>query len=116
MANLSLAYFSEKCEPFYDEFIEKQLLAGNIPSRQISITLLSFSATLPTADHGRMLSGPSQVHTSNSSAELHAVSSQVSLQSIQDVSNVFLRIDIVANGLLMCGIPYYVVQHCRDER
>ena len=116
MANLSFAYFSEKCEPFYDEFIEKQLLAGNIPSRQISITLLSFSATLPTADHGRMLSGPSQVHMSNSCAELHAVSSQVSLQSIQDVSNVFLPIDIVANGLLMCGIPYYVVQHCRDER
>lgn len=56
------------------------------------------------------------MHTSNSSAELHAVSSQVSLQSIQDVSNVFLPIDVVANGILMCGIPYYVVQHCRDER
>lgn len=63
-----------------------------------------------------MLSGLSQVHTSNSSAELHAVSSQLSLQSIQDVSNVFLPIDVVANGILMCGIPYYVVQHCRDER
>ena len=78
-------YISEKSEPFYDEFIEKQLLAGNIPSRHLGITLVSFTATLPAADHGKMMPGPPLVNTS-SNTELHAVSSQLSLQSIQDVS------------------------------
>jgi len=99
-------YISEKCEPFYDEFIEKQLLAGNIPSCQLSITLLSFSATLPAADHGRMPPGPSQVHTSSSNTELHALSLQLSLQSIQDVSDV-LPTYLIANDLKsMCNILY----------
>lgn len=95
---------SEKCEPFYDEFIEKQLLAGNIPSRHLSTTLLSFSATLPAADHGRMLPGSSQMHTSSSSTELHALSSQLSLQSIQDVSNLVLPIYIITNELSTCAV------------
>ena len=82
-----LINISEKCEPFYDEFIEKQLLAGNIPSRHFGITMVSLTATMPAADHGKMLAGPPLVHSS-SSTELHAVSSQLSLQSIQDVSNV----------------------------
>ena len=42
-----------KSDPFYDEFVEKQLLAGNIPCRQFAITLLSVSASLPMADHGK---------------------------------------------------------------
>lgn len=74
----------EKCEPYYDEFIEKQLLAGNIPARNSSITLVSFTATLPAADHGKMSQGPLLQHA-NSSTELHTVSSQLSLQSIPDV-------------------------------
>ena len=73
---------SEKTEPFYDEFIEKQLLAGNIPSRQLSFTLVSVTVTLLAADHGKML--PAPVIQTSSSTELHAVSSQLSLQSIQE--------------------------------
>lgn len=114
---MPLINISEKCEAFYDEFIEKQLLAGNIPSRHLSITLLSFSATLPAADHGRMPPGPSQVHTSSSNTELHAVSSQLSLQSIQDVSNV-LPIDMIANGLSICVtycMGYYSTVGVKDD-
>lgn len=37
--------------PFYDEFVEKQLLAGNISSRHITVTLLSVNLTIPAADH-----------------------------------------------------------------
>ena len=75
----------EKCEPYYDEFIEKQLLAGNIPARNSSITLVSFTATLPAADHGKMSHQGPLLHHTNSSTELHTVSSQLSLQSIPDV-------------------------------
>ena len=74
---------SEKTEPFYDEFIEKQLLAGNIPSRNVNITVVSVTVTLPAADHGKMPPAGHVVQTS-SSTELHTVSSQLSLQSIQE--------------------------------
>ena len=74
---------SEKTEPFYDEFIEKQLLAGNIPSRNMNITVVSVTVTLPAADHGKMPPAGHVMQTS-SSTELHAVSSQLSLQSIQE--------------------------------
>ena len=74
---------SEKTEPFYDEFIEKQLLAGNIPSRNVNITVVSVTVTLPAADHGKMPPAGYVMQTS-SSTELHAVSSQLSLQSIQE--------------------------------
>ena len=73
---------SEKSEPFYDEFIEKQLLAGNIGSRNLSVSMVSVAVTLLAADHGKML--PRPLVESVSSTELHAVSSQLSLQSIQE--------------------------------
>lgn len=72
---------SEKSEPFYDEFIEKQLLAGNFPTQSLTVTVISLTVTLLAADHGRLLPGP--VVQSSSSTELHTVSSQLSLQSIQ---------------------------------
>ena len=73
---------SEKSEPFYDEFIEKQLLAGNILNRNLTVTVLSATVMLLAADHGKLLPGP-VVH-STSSTELRTVSSQLSLQSIQE--------------------------------
>lgn len=73
---------SEKSEPFYDEFIEKQLLAGNFPTQSLTVTLVSLTVALPAADHDKLLPGP--VVQSSSSSELHTVSSQLSLQSIQE--------------------------------
>ncbi|KAK3753814.1 hypothetical protein QZH41_018464 [Actinostola sp. cb2023] len=40
-----------KDAPFYDEFVEKQLLAGNVPSRYFTITMLSVKLTIPPSNH-----------------------------------------------------------------
>ena len=80
--NLStVSNVSEKTEPFYDEFVEKQLLAGNISSRHLSLTLASVIVVLPAADHGKVCSTPL---LSTRIQGIHPVASQQSLQSIQE--------------------------------
>jgi len=45
---------SVKDAPFYDEFVEKQLLAGNIPSRYFTVSMVSVKVTIPPSDHAEM--------------------------------------------------------------
>jgi protein-arginine kinase len=62
--------------PFYDEFVEKQLLAGNISNRHFTITLLSVNVTIPAADH---VKAGSILHPTSSSQDLLS-----NLQSINE--------------------------------
>ena len=61
---------------FYDEFVEKQLLAGNIPSRHFNITLVSVLLTIPAADHTQLELSQQGLGRQNSEVTLQSILEQ----------------------------------------
>ena len=77
LLTFQIVFLIVKSEPFYDEFVEKQLLAGNIPCRQFSITLLSVTVMIPAVDHRKPLSNQTDV-SPDQVPSLHKIQEQVS--------------------------------------
>ena len=49
--NNSISVFLEKDEIFYDEFVEDQLLSGNVSFRDMHVTVLDSSLVIMMSDH-----------------------------------------------------------------
>ena len=48
---LSYLFSAEKDEIFYDDFVEDQLLSGNVSHRHLHVTVLDSSLVMFMADH-----------------------------------------------------------------
>ena len=71
---LSSLFSAEKDEIFYDDFVEDQLLSGNVSHRHLHVTVLDSSLVMFMADH---------VKTAQTQSE-SAMSSEGTLSEIQE--------------------------------
>jgi hypothetical protein len=72
--NSNFVFFSEKDEIFYDDFVEDQLLSGNVSHRHMHVTVLDSTLVIMMSDHVK------SAHTQSEPA----ISSEGTLSEIQE--------------------------------